>query len=225
MNLALIWQSGDPVLVSVFGLLLLMSVVSWCLILLRSSLLIRIKRGQKRFLASFWKASDWNEATGLAAHAIAPEAKLARAGWEGLTHYRSNAGKGLGLAVSLDDYLVRTLRTRLSQENARLELGLSWLATVGSISPFVGLFGTVWGIYHALVAIATKGDASLATVAGPIGEALVATAAGLAVAIPAVVAYNAFIRANRVIAQGLDGFAHDLHAQLLTAAAVEKEGK
>lgn len=225
MNLALIWHSGDPVLVSVFCLLLLMSVISWCMILLRSSLLIRIKRGQKRFLAGFWNATDWEEASGLAEYAMAPEAKLARSGWEGLSHYRSNAGKGLGLAVSLDDYLVRTLRTRLSKENARLELGLSWLATVGSVSPFVGLFGTVWGIYHALVAIASKGDASLATVAGPIGEALVATAAGLAVAIPAVVAYNAFVRANRVIAQGLDGFAHDLHAQLLTAAAAEQKGQ
>lgn len=94
---------------------------------------------------------------------------------------------------------------------------MTWLATVGATAPFVGLFGFGWGIYHALVGIAGAGQLSIAAVAGPIGEALVATAAGLAAAIPAVVAYDVFLRANRVIAQDLDGFAHDLHAQLLSA--------
>jgi biopolymer transport protein ExbB len=87
---------------------------------------------------------------------------------------------------------------------------------VGSTAPFIGLFGTVWGIYHALVNIGTAGQVSIATVAGPIGEALISTAAGLAAAIPAVLAYNTFTRTQRVMSQQLDHFAHDLHAQLLT---------
>ena len=216
MDISLVLNSGDPVLLSTFGLLLLMSVVSWCLILMRSKLLWQIRRGQRHFLTRFWQMENWQAASELTQSVRAPAAVLAQAGWEGLQHYRRQQGGGLAKALSLDDFLVRTLRTRLAQENARLERGLTWLATVGSVSPFIGLFGTVWGIYHALIGIAAKGDASLGTVSGPIGEALVATAAGLAVAIPAVVAYNAFVRANRTLAQELDGFAHDLHAQLLT---------
>lgn len=216
MDLSLVLHSGDPILQSVFGLLVLMSVVSWVVIIARSRLLWVMKRHQQKFMASFWEAGDWQEALGLAARHQAPAAKLARAGADSLRHYRAHEGGGLGKAVSLDDYLVRNLRTKLSQETAKMERGLTWLATTGSVAPFIGLFGTVWGIYHALVGIATAGNASLSTVAAPIGEALVATAAGLAVAIPAVIAYNAFIRSNRRFAQELDGFTHDLHAQLLT---------
>ncbi|QLG87341.1 MotA/TolQ/ExbB proton channel family protein [Chitinibacter bivalviorum] len=216
MDLSLVLHSGDPILQSVFGLLVLMSIVSWVVIIARSRLLWIMKRHQQKFMSSFWEASDWQEALSLALKHKAPAAKLARAGADGLRHYRAHEGGGLGKAVSLDDYLVRNLRTKLSQETAKMERGLTWLATTGSVAPFIGLFGTVWGIYHALVGIATSGNASLTTVAAPIGEALVATAAGLAVAIPAVIAYNAFIRSNRRFAQELDGFTHDLHAQLLT---------
>ncbi|WP_373975747.1 MotA/TolQ/ExbB proton channel family protein [Chitinibacter sp. SCUT-21] len=216
MDLSLVLHSGDPILQSVFGLLVLMSIVSWVVIIARSRLLWVMKRHQQKFMASFWQAQDWQEALSLAVKHQAPAAKLACAGADSLRHYRAHEGGGLGQAVSLDDYLVRNLRTKLSQETAKMERGLTWLATTGSVSPFIGLFGTVWGIYHALVGIATAGNASLTTVAAPIGEALVATAAGLAVAIPAVVAYNAFIRSNRRLAQELDGFTHDLHAQLLT---------
>jgi biopolymer transport protein ExbB len=93
------------------------------------------------------------------------------------------------------------------------------LATVAAAAPFIGLFGTVWGIYHALIGIAAEGSASLDTVAGPLGEALVATAAGLAAALPAMLAYNALSRAKRVLQGEMDGFAHDLHAQLLASPA------
>ncbi|WP_273431431.1 MotA/TolQ/ExbB proton channel family protein [Chitinibacter tainanensis] len=216
MDLSLVLHSGDPILQSVFGLLILMSVVSWVVIVARTRQLWVIKRHQTQFMQSFWEAKDWQEALNLASKHPAPAAKLAWAGADGLRHYRAHQEGGLGKAVSLDDYLVRKLRTRLGQETATLERGLTWLATTGSVAPFIGLFGTVWGIYHALVGIATAGNASLSTVAAPIGEALVATAAGLAVAIPAVIAYNAFVRSNRRFGQELDGFTHDLHAQLLT---------
>ncbi|WP_028456675.1 MotA/TolQ/ExbB proton channel family protein [Chitinilyticum litopenaei] len=216
MNLYLVLHSGDPVLVSTFALLMLMSIASWCVIVIRVRHSWLTGRRQREFTRAFWDASNWAQASELAVAHDSPAARLARAGGEGLLHYRNHESAALGKSVSLDDYLVRKLRNHLQQETASLERGLTWLATVGSIAPFVGLFGTVWGIYNALLGIAAAGNASLATVAGPIGEALVATAAGLAVAIPAVVAYNAFVRINRRFSQELDGFTHDLHAQLLT---------
>ena len=110
------------------------------------------------------------------------------------------------------EQMERALRQQLLNTQAGMENGLTLLATTGATAPFVGLFGTVWGIYHALVAIGVSGQAALEKVAGPVGEALIMTAAGLAVALPAVFAYNAFARANRVVLADLDGFAHDLHA-------------
>ena len=116
--------------------------------------------------------------------------------------------------------ITRVLRGEITQVSSRLESGLTFLASVGSTSPFVGLFGTVWGIYHALMAIAGSGQVLIDKVAGPVGEALIMTAAGLAVAIPAVLAYNAFVRINRVTLAELDGFAHDLLALLVTGSRV-----
>jgi biopolymer transport protein ExbB len=110
------------------------------------------------------------------------------------------------------------LRRSIERSTARLESGLTVLASIGSSAPFIGLFGTVWGIYHALLAIGIAGQGTLDKVAGPVGEALVMTAVGLAVAIPAVLAYNAFVRANRMVLGELDGFAHDLFAFVSTGA-------
>ncbi len=120
------------------------------------------------------------------------------------------------LAAQTDrsDLLTRALRQRINEAAARLESGLTFLASVGSTAPFIGLFGTVWGIYHAMINIASTGTIAIEKVAGPVGEALIMTAFGLAVAIPAVLAYNAFTRVNRIILAQLDGFAHDLHAFL-----------
>jgi biopolymer transport protein ExbB len=122
------------------------------------------------------------------------------------------AGSQLGAHFSLPEQMERALRQQLSCIQAGMENGLTVLATTGATAPFVGLFGTVWGIYHALVAIGISGQAALEKVAGPVGEALIMTAAGLAVALPAVFAYNAFTRTNRVVLADLDAFAHDLHA-------------
>ncbi|MBR4877852.1 MAG: MotA/TolQ/ExbB proton channel family protein, partial [Rhodocyclaceae bacterium] len=110
------------------------------------------------------------------------------------------------------------LRQSLAAATARLESGLTLLASIGSTAPFIGLFGTVWGIYHALIQISASGAATIDKVAGPVGESLIMTAFGLFVAIPAVLAYNAFTRANRLELASLDAFAHDLHDYLTTGA-------
>jgi biopolymer transport protein ExbB len=128
----------------------------------------------------------------------------------------------LGASVDRAELVTRVLRQEMTQASARLESGLTFLASVGSTAPFVGLFGTVWGIYHALIGIASSGQVMIDKVAGPVGEALVMTAAGLAVAIPAVLAYNAFTRMNRVVLADLDGFAHDLLALVTTGRRVER---
>ncbi len=117
------------------------------------------------------------------------------------------------------------MRRVIGQESAKLETGLTILASVGSVAPFVGLFGTVWGIYHALVSISVSGQATLDKVAGPVGEALIMTALGLAVAIPAVLAYNALVRSNRNLLAQLESFAHDLHILLTTGAAMTSISK
>ena len=194
-----------------------MSVTSWWLILRRSLSRWSVRQANQQLSQAFWDAPDLDAAARLAEQHDAPLARIARAGLDGLGHYRRNQNHALGQACGIDEFLVRTIRMALARETARLESGLTWLATVGSVAPFVGLFGTVWGIYHALVGIGAAGQITLAAVSGPIGEALVATAAGLAAAIPAVVAYNAFTRVNRVDSQEMDGFAHDFHAQLIAA--------
>lgn len=217
MDLSLVFRQGDGVLMSVFLLLLAMSVTSWWLILRRSLSRWSVRQANQQLSQTFWDAPDLDAAARLAEQHDAPLARIARAGLDGLGHYRRNQNHALGQACGIDEFLVRTIRMALARETARLESGLTWLATVGSVAPFVGLFGTVWGIYHALVGIGAAGQITLAAVSGPIGEALVATAAGLAAAIPAVVAYNAFTRVNRVDSQEMDGFAHDFHAQLIAA--------
>lgn len=217
MDLSLVFRQGDGVLMSVFLLLLAMSVTNWWLILRRSLSRWSVRQANQQLSQAFWDAPDLDAAARLAEQHDAPLARIARAGLDGLGHYRRNQNHALGQACGIDEFLVRTIRMALARETARLESGLTWLATVGSVAPFVGLFGTVWGIYHALVGIGAAGQITLAAVSGPIGEALVATAAGLAAAIPAVVAYNAFTRVNRVDSQEMDGFAHDFHAQLIAA--------
>jgi hypothetical protein len=122
----------------------------------------------------------------------------------------------------VSDWVTRCLRNSIDDTTARLQSGLAMLASVGSTAPFVGLFGTVWGIYHALMSIGAAGQATIDKVAGPIGEALIMTALGLAVAIPAVLGYNALVRGNKYIVTRLNRFAHDLHAYFVTGARVTR---
>ena len=139
-------------------------------------------------------------------------------------HQQAGAdGSRLAQALSRSEFIDRALRQAVDREGLRLEGGMTLLATVGSAAPFVGLLGTVWGIYHALIRISASGNASMEAVAGPVGEALVMTAFGLFAAIPAVLAYNALGRSNRVIYARFDEFAHDLHDFFATGARVENK--
>jgi len=164
-------------------------------------------------LLHLWSQGDW------VTRAVA--ALLVGEGREAAAHH--NAQPQLHDSLGASEWLTRALRNSIDEATARLQGGLAVLASVGSTAPFIGLFGTVWGIYHALVAISTTGQASIDKVAGPIGEALVMTALGLAVAIPAVLGYNALVRGNKATLTRLNRFAHDLHAHFVTGARVARD--
>ena len=215
MNLGHVFEQGDAVLIAVFLSLVLMSVITWCIILIRSINLLRAKRSNKQAQIAIWNSLSLQEAQQKADHYPSPISDLTLAALQASERYQSVDGKQLASSVPLNEYLVRHIRNSMTQILRRFDGGLTALASIGATAPFVGLFGTVWGIYHALINISQNGQMSIAVVAGPIGEALVATAAGLFVAIPAVLAYNALIRGNKTLAQDMDGFAHDFHAQLL----------
>ncbi len=205
-------------------ILLAMSVGSWALIALKGYALARRRHRSAAFLESFWNARSLDEVqhklategardpfAHLSAQALHAQAHHAR-------HTHHTAAR-LAEAGTASEYITRTIKKVLDEETMRLEAGLTLLATVGATAPFVGLFGTVWGVYHALVAIGMSGAGTLDKVAGPVGEALIMTGIGLAVAIPAVVAYNAFTRSNRVLAARLDAFAFELHSFLTLGQA------
>lgn len=220
-GLAHLWAQGDSVAHGVAIALLVMSVASWFVILSKLWLWLR-NRGTVAAIDAYWEAES--PALGLASlqnkTADGPAAILAARTHAAVLHCERNAqGKPQG-HIDRGDFLTRGLRQAISRCQADLEGGLTLLATVGSTAPFVGLLGTVWGIYHALVRIGASGQATLDTVAGPVGEALIMTAAGLAVALPAVMAYNAYVRSNRILLAELDGFAHDLHAYFTTGGRV-----
>lgn len=140
-------------------------------------------------------------------------------------HHNKFGATKLEEAGSNGDFVTRTMRKVIDEETAKLENGLTVLASVGSTAPFVGLFGTVWGVYHALVGIGLSDGVTINRIAGPVGEALIMTGLGLAVAIPAVLAYNTFVRNNRVYLSRLDAFAHDLFAFLTTGQQIGPVGQ
>ena len=209
--------NGGPISITVAVILLVMSVASWYLMLVKSVQLIRARSATRAYIKAFWQAATLDTAIRHQSGA-SPVARLAQQSVEAAEHHQQHASKRLGDACSQDEFIARVMRRAISQENARLESGLTVLASVGSVAPFVGLFGTVWGIYHALASISISGQATLDKVAGPVGEALIMTAIGLAVAIPAVLAYNALVRGNRVLLAQIESFAHDLHTLLTTGA-------
>jgi biopolymer transport protein ExbB len=215
-------QQTDAVGLSVAILLAAMSVASWAVILSKVFRASSIRRRARPMIENFWNSSDLARAPDeMRGDPSNPFVILARAGVSAAAHHQRHRGGRLGDAMPMSEFVTRSLRQGINAGQARLETGLSLLASVGSTAPFVGLFGTVWGIYHALVGISQSGQASIDKVAGPVGEALIMTALGLAVAIPAVLGYNALVRSNRVILADLDAFAHDLHAFLATGARVD----
>jgi biopolymer transport protein ExbB len=219
-----VWSQGDIVTKSVALLLLAMSLASWMVIIIKSLDLIKYKR-IARAAEDFWHSEDFAAGlTKLGGDPTNPFRQLALEGREATLHHR-NTKAHLHDALDVSDWVTRTLRNAIDEFTAKLQSGLAILASVGSTAPFVGLFGTVWGIYHALLSIGAAGQATIDKVAGPIGESLIMTALGLAVAIPAVLGYNALVRGNKGVLQKLSRFAHDLHAYFVTGARVSAGGQ
>ncbi len=222
LGLAHLWSQGDIVTKGVAILLLLMSVASWIVIILKALDLQRYAR-QARSIESFWHAADFADGLNkLGTDPANPFRALALEGREAAAHH--NAQPQLHDTLGASEWLTRTMRNSIDESTARLQGGLAILASVGSTAPFIGLFGTVWGIYHALLSIGTAGQATIDKVAGPVGEALIMTALGLAVAIPAVLGYNALVRGNKGVLFKLNRFAHDLHAYFVTGARISAGG-
>lgn len=214
---------ADALSKTILAVMLLMSIATWYLIVTKSITIFLERRKSARFLDAFWDAPSL-AAVERHIGENHPEEPFSHLAWHAISasrhHQRSAGAARLAEAGSGADFLTRAMRRVIDEDTARLESGLTVLASVGSTAPFVGLFGTVWGVYHALVAIGLSGQGTLDKVAGPVGEALIMTALGLAVAIPAVLAYNGFVRANRLVLSRLDAFAHDLYAVLTTGAHV-----
>jgi biopolymer transport protein ExbB len=206
-------------------ILALMSVVSWTIIVSKSLHYSVERRRSLHFLRFFWEAPSL---AAIQAHLKAdgvnePFSHMIQHGFKAMEQFAGKAGSRMVDAGNEDEFLTRSLRQAYEQETARRESGLTFLASVGASAPFIGLLGTVWGIYHALLAIGASGQGTLDKVAGPVGEALIMTALGLATAIPAVLAYNAFARQNRVVLARLDGFAHDIFVFMSTGNSSREE--
>ena len=199
------------------------SVVTWGLIFIKGIQHFRVSYFNNKFNKVFWRASDLHAASELTGFS-GPAARVASSGFSTLRDADGGTTiHDLEHTGDRQELLDRRLRQQMQKERGALESGLAVLATIGSTAPFVGLFGTVWGIMHALQDISKSGSASLDVVAGPIGEALIATAIGIAVAVPAVIAYNFFLRRNKVIWAFLDDFATDfVHLALKTSFIIKR---
>lgn len=208
---------------AVFWVLSIMTVGSWYFILLNAWRAIQIRSRADKVRHVFWETTSAQEAVRIMEDQPKwePFSKIALECASAAAHHQRHEGSRLVEALNRSEFIDRALRQGVARESARLEGGLTWLATTGSTAPFVGLLGTVWGIYHALIRIGASGNAGIETVAGPVGEALIMTAMGLGVAIPAVLAYNIFVRANRVTNAQFDEFAHDLHDFFATGSRVD----
>jgi biopolymer transport protein ExbB len=221
LGLFKVWSQGDGVTKTVALLLLVMSLTSWMVILTKALSLWQYKKLAQRS-EGFWHSEDLVEGLArLGGDDSNPFRQAALTGQEATAHHR-NTQVQLHDTLDASDWITRSLRNSIDDSTARMQAGLAVLASVGSTAPFVGLLGTVWGIYHALLGIGASGQASIDQVAGPIGEALIMTALGLAVAIPAVLGYNALVRGNKAVVSKLNHFAHDLHAYFVTGARVSR---
>lgn len=207
---------GGFVSISVAVILLIMSAASWYFMVAKTVQSIAVKNSLTRYIAEFWAAPNLQAATMIKVDS--PTSQLTANAVDAAHHHQTHVGKNTEESCSYDEFIARSMRRSVAQTASQLDSGLSVLASVGSVAPFVGLFGTVWGIYHALASISASGQATLDKVAGPVGEALIMTAIGLAVAIPAVLAYNAFVKQNRIILATIDTFGQDLHVLLTTGA-------
>ena len=210
-GLEALWKGSDAVAKTVLVLLLIMSMGSWYIIVVKFIEQTKIGRQAKLAEKGFWNAGSVRSGAD-ALEAASPFRFIAEAGIDATKKH-----DGLHGAIDLNTWITTSIQRAMERVQSRLQDGLAFLATVGSTAPFVGLFGTVWGIYHALTAIGVAGQASIDKVAGPVGEALIMTAIGLAVAVPAVLGYNWLVRRNKAAMDDVRAFGNDLHSVLLSA--------
>ena len=215
-------QNQDFISRFVLIFLVIMSIGSWWYTIINVIKNLIIRSRADRVIRTFWETPNAQDAVRFMEEqkSSEPFSKLALDCAQAAAHHQRHEGSRLVEALNRSEFIDRALRQAVTRESANLENGLTWLATVGATAPFVGLLGTVWGIYHALLSIGQSGDSSIAAVAGPVGEALIMTALGLGVAIPAVLAYNYFVRVNRGTYAKFDTFAHDLHDFFATGSRV-----
>ncbi|MFN4897717.1 MAG: MotA/TolQ/ExbB proton channel family protein [Burkholderiales bacterium] len=211
-GLSALWAQGDIVAKGTLLILVLMSMGSWYVIITKFFEQSKAAKFAKAAQDSFWSAASLRQgADGLAEDS--PFRFIAEKGLES-----ANKHTGLLGAVDFNTWSSQSIQRAIGNVQSRMQDGLAVLATVGSTSPFVGLFGTVWGIYNALVKIGMSGQASIDKVAGPVGESLIMTAIGLAVAVPAVLGYNWLVRRNKAIMEDVNAFGSDLHSVLLASS-------
>jgi biopolymer transport protein ExbB len=207
--------------------LIVMSIAAWYYTVVNAVRNMLIQRRAERVVRGFWETPNAQDAIHFMEEQPKEEpfSKIALDAAEAAAHHQRHEGSRLVEALNRSEFIDRALRQAVTRESSKLENGLTLLATVGSTAPFVGLLGTVWKIYYALIGIGASGNAGIEAVAGPVGAALIMTALGLFVAIPAVIAYNAFNRQNRTTNAKFDTFAHDLHDFFATGARVGEAPK
>ncbi len=213
-GLQALWAQGDWVAKGTLVVLLIMSMGSWYILFIKIFEQRKLMKTAEAAAKTFWSAGSVKEG----AKALEPGSAFRFIAEEGLKASEHHEGT-LVENIDLHTWISMSIQRAVDNVNMRMQDGLAFLATVGSTAPFVGLFGTVWGIYHALVAIGVSGQASIDKVAGPVGEALIMTALGLAVAVPAVMAYNWLVRRNKVTMERVRAFSGDLHNVLLAGKA------
>ncbi|MFM8586673.1 MAG: MotA/TolQ/ExbB proton channel family protein [Gammaproteobacteria bacterium] len=214
-GLGALWEQGDFVAKGTLIIMVIMSLTSWYVIIMKLLDQRKLSASAKVAEQKFWSAGSIREAI----ERLPKNDVYRQIAEDGLRASQHHEGR-LGERIALHEWVTMSLQRSNQGVSMALTGGLPWLATVGSTAPFVGLFGTVWGIYHALVAIGVSGQASIDKVAGPVGEALIMTAIGLAVAVPAVMGYNWLIRRNKEVQEELGNFTSDLHSFLVSGARV-----
>ncbi len=222
MGFADMIEHMDAVNWTVLIVLIVMSAMSIFWIIFNAIKAARLKGSTDRVINTFWETSNAQDAIRFMEEQpkSEPFSKVALDAAQAAAHHQRHEGSRLVESLNRSEFVDRALRQAVTRESLKLEDGLTVLATVGATAPFVGLLGTVWGIYRALIRIGASGQADIGAVAGPVGEALIMTAIGLGVAIPAVLGYNFFVRLNRGMNNKLDTFAHDLHDFFATGSRV-----
>lgn len=218
------FDSSSPAVTATLWVLIGFSIATWTIIARKALLQWRLQQLNRLFSAAFWSTTDLQTAGTAAGGMDGPLARVAQAGFHALDDLRRGAGQTLQSSGDTRDIVEAALKQQIQKEHHVLEGGLMVLASIGSTAPFVGLFGTVWGIMHALSDISRAGNASLDVVAGPVGEALIATAIGIAAAVPAVLAYNYGVRRLRLYLAEMEDFAANFLRVAATARLATKRG-